>query len=266
MELLNSINRNPKTTTSTSNMTFSFAHLAAITILIPTLKHLYTDYHNFIALGPGGTPKTILGYCKVKALSMFALRDPYQPPKVPWSMAQKEGCLPDLPQRKGPRPSTLGIAPHRQIDQKPAQEMYNKLDNALHAIANDNVHLLEGTSCFEKHGTGLFSNFPLRRTCGGEICHAHPSDGSMHLTLHPADARTMLEAGWGERHPLAKGGWLERFVPGGFVMIYAPRDDDELKAVLEIVRAAAWFVGGEEIKSKQDQRRDSGQDLDKSDK
>lgn len=53
---------------------------------------------------------------------------------------------------------------------------------------------------------------------------------------------------------------MERFVPGGFAMIYAPRDDDELKVVLEIVRAAAWYVGGEEIKSENDKRRDSGQE------
>lgn len=258
MDTLKIFNHSPKT--ALSSMTFSYTHLAAITILLPTLRHLYLDYQSFIALGPGGTPKTILGYCKVKALAMFALRDPYAPPKIPWSMTKREGCLPQLPQRSGPRPSTLGIAPHRQTNQKPSQEVYEKLADALHAIANDNLHLLEGTSCFEKHGTGIFTDSPLRRTCGGEICHAHPSDGSLHLTLHPADAKIMLEAGWGERHPLARGGWMERFVPGEFAMIYAPRDDDELKVVLEIVRAAAWYVGGEEIKSESDKRRDSGQE------
>ncbi|KEQ99336.1 hypothetical protein AUEXF2481DRAFT_35239 [Aureobasidium subglaciale EXF-2481] len=246
--------------TTTGNLTFSYTHLAAITILIPALRHLYVDYQSFLALGPGGTPKTITGYCKVKALGMFALRDPYAPPKIPWSMTSKAGCISGLSQRRGVRPSTLGIAPHRQINQRPSREMHEKLVDALHDIADANVHLLEGTSCFEKHGTGLFSENPQRRTCGGEICHTHLSDGSMHLTLHPADAKVMLEAGWGERHPLARGGWLERFVPGGFVMIYAPRDDDELDVVLEIVRVAAWYVGGEEIKDGRDKRRDSGQD------
>ncbi|KAH0368868.1 hypothetical protein KCU65_g3788, partial [Aureobasidium melanogenum] len=257
MDVLKSFNNSPKATMG--NLTFSYTHLAAITILVPTVRHLYLDYQSFIALGPGGTPKTIMGYCKVKALGMFALRDPYAPPTVPWSMTQKEGCLSTLPQREGPRPSTLGIAPHRQTNQIPPQEMYEKLADAIHTIALDNTNLHEGTSCFEKHGTGLFTETPQRRTCGGEICHAHPSDGSLHLTLHPADAKIMLDGGWGERHPLARGGWLERFVPGGFVMIYAPRTDDELKVVLEIVRAAAWYVAGEDIKSEHDKRRDSGQ-------
>ncbi|KAI4722347.1 hypothetical protein E4T48_01287 [Aureobasidium sp. EXF-10727] len=257
MDVLKTLNSDPKSTMG--NLIFSYTHLAAITILVPTIRHLYIDYRNFIALGPGGTPKTITGYCKIKALGMFALRNPYAPPKIPWSMKQKEGCLSTLPPREGIRPSTLGIAPHRQTDQKPSREMYEKLASAIHTIADDNTHLHEGTSCFEKHGTGLFSDNPQRRTCGGEICHAHPSDGSLHLTLHPADAKIMLDGGWGERHPLARGGWLERFVPGGFVMIYAPRNDSELEVVLEIVHAAAWYVGGEEIKSEHDKRRDSAQ-------
>jgi hypothetical protein len=63
----------------------------------------------------------------------------------------------------------------------------------------------------------------------------------MHLTLHPLDAKLVIEQGWGERHPLAgRGPW----VPRGFVMVYAPRDEDEVSIVMDIVRAGAWWVGG----------------------
>ena len=72
----------------------------------------------------------------------------------------------------------------------------------------------------------------------------HPSDGSLHLTLHPADARIVLEKRWGERHPLARGGWCTRFVPSGFLMVYAPRNQGELEVVMEIIKAAVWWVGG----------------------
>jgi hypothetical protein len=100
---------------------------------------------------------------------------------------------------------------------------------------------------------------PAKRTCSGEICHAHPSDGSMHLTLHPADAKIVLETGWGERHPIARGGFFERFVPSNFLMIYAPKSDDELDAVLTIIKAATWFVsGGDGLKDIAEERRDSG--------
>jgi hypothetical protein len=67
------------------------------------------------------------------------------------------------------------------------------------------------------------------------------------MTLHPADAKIVLERGWGERHPLARGGWCSRFVPVGFVMIYAPRSDDELRVVMETVRASVWWVSGRRL-------------------
>jgi len=66
----------------------------------------------------------------------------------------------------------------------------------------------------------------------------------MHLTLHPADTALVLEAEWGERHPLSNGGWLKRFVPAGFLMVYAPRTEAEIEVVMEIIRAAVWWVGG----------------------
>jgi hypothetical protein len=80
--------------------------------------------------------------------------------------------------------------------------------------------------------------------CPAEVCHAHPSDGSLHLTLHPADAAAVMRARWGERHPLGSGGWLSWFVPAGFILVYAPRDEDEVRVVMRIVGAAVWWVGG----------------------
>jgi len=87
------------------------------------------------------------------------------------------------------------------------------------------------------------------RHCSGEVCHAHPSDGSMHLTLHPADAALVLSQAWGERHPLSNGGWLARFVPPGFVMVYAPRNEEDIETVMRIVAAAVWWVGGVDVES-----------------
>lgn len=80
--------------------------------------------------------------------------------------------------------------------------------------------------------------------------HVHPSDGSMHMTLHPADANTVLEAEWGERHPLA-GVFNDRLLPSGFIMLYAPQNDEEIEVVFRVIRAACWFV------SEGDRRRKS---------
>lgn len=46
---------------------------------------------------------------------------------------------------------------------------------------------------------------------------------------------------------MARGGWLSRFVPIGFVMVYAPRNADELEAVMGIIQAAIWWVGGQTL-------------------
>lgn len=74
-----------------------------------------------------------------------------------------------------------------------------------------------------------------------EIAHIHTTDSSMHLTLHPSDAALVISNGWGERHPLAgRGPW----VPNGFTMVYAPRNGNEVQILIEIVRAAGWWVGG----------------------
>lgn len=50
-----------------------------------------------------------------------------------------------------------------------------------------------------------------------------------------------------ERHPLARGGWCTRFVPVGFLMIYAPRTEEEVSVVMEIVLAAIGWVSGERL-------------------
>ena len=89
-------------------------------------------------------------------------------------------------------------------------------------------------------------------------------DSSMHLSIHPHDAALVIKHGWGERHPLAgqpipylsfekihpsiplpvpvlKSGWI---LPHEFMMIYAPADDAEVGVLMEIVRAAGYWVGG----------------------
>lgn len=219
-----------------------------LTLLLPfafaLALYIHTDYHHFLSLGPGGTPSTPLGYLKIKLLSLISLRNPYRPLPIPPHFRPQTGYLTpsSIPLRPGSqRPLVLGIAPQRQKTQRSSPGVYAELVRRMRGLASDKRNqLIERTSCFEKHSQGLFATVPITRTCGGEVCHAHPSDGSLHLTLHPADAKVLLEMGWGERHPLAKGGWFRRFVPREFVLVYAPRTEGEVKVVMEVVAAAVW--------------------------
>jgi len=246
----------PTTSPSTTVLLIIYTTFIPLCLLLLTM-HLMTliatDYKAFLALGPGGTPATPQGYIRIKFLSLFALKDPYSPTLLPVAPSLR-GVLKHIPQREGPRPIVAGIAPHRQRNQRASEEAFVALRSAIENIASQQKRLLVRTSCLEKHGPGLFivpggawGEQTLLQRCGGEVCHAHPSDGSLHLTLHPADEATVLRAGWGELHPLAKGGWLSRFVPARFMMVYAPRTSEELETVIRIVKAAAWWVGGLDI-------------------
>ena len=220
-------------------MLFSIAYLALL---------VYHDYQDFLSLGPGGTPSNISGYLRIKFLSFFKLKDPFQPVIESQPMQPRSNYLLTLPKRQSPRPAVRGIAPHRQMNQKSSPQVFSILSAKIKGLASAPQNQLGiGTSCFEQHSTGLFSLSPAFPTCGGEVCHAHASDGSMHMTLHPSDAAVVLARGWGERHPLARGGWLSRFVPLNFIMVYAPRDPAEVDIVMKTVFAACNWVGGRQL-------------------
>ena len=70
----------------------------------------------------------------------------------------------------------------------------------------------------------------------------HAGDGSLHMSLAPRDARLVLERGWGQRHGLS-----ERMLYSGFVMVYAPRNDEDATVVESILRASAEFMTGERM-------------------
>ncbi|KAL6155540.1 hypothetical protein ACJBU6_05755 [Exserohilum turcicum] len=238
--------------------------LVALSILSLAALYIRKDYCAFISLGPGGTPSTPLGYVKIKLLSLICLRDPLRPLAIPPHFRPQTGYLTDdaLSPRPGTRPVIRGIAPQRQQTQISSAAIYASLVQRIKALASEpRNRLAERTSCFEKHSSGLFTSVPITRTCGGEVCHAHPSDGSMHMTLHPADANLMIAKGWGERHPLARGGWCRKFVPREFVLVYAPRDEQEVEVVAKLIAASIWWVSGMDINGDVDGPRRKSADV-----
>ncbi|KAK6227185.1 hypothetical protein QIS74_00740 [Colletotrichum tabaci] len=224
-------------------------------LFVPILLLVRNDYHNFLGLGPGGTPATFQGYIRIAWLRLWALRDPFTAPEPDPNRLPKRGILLQadglhsrlLPYRPGPRPQVAGIAPQRQLDQHGTVPHYHALRRTLERLAAGNpARFGTARSCLEKHGLGLFARHPVNVTCNGEVCHVHDSDHSLHMNLHPEDIREVLGKGWGQRHPLAwKGRLLRMPVPEEFIMVYAPRDDHELKIVCRIIEAAIWYVVSE---------------------
>ncbi|TKW53197.1 hypothetical protein CTA1_5781 [Colletotrichum tanaceti] len=224
-------------------------------LFVPILLLVRNDYHNFLGLGPGGTPATFQGYIRVAWLRLWALRDPFTAPEPDPNRLPKRGILLHtdglnsrlLPYRAGPRPQVAGIAPQRQLDQHGTVPHYHALRRTLERLAAGKpARFGTARSCLEKHGLALFARHPVNVTCNGEVCHVHDSDHSLHMNLHPEDIREVLAKGWGQRHPLAwKGKLLRMPVPEEFIMVYAPRDDHELRIVCRIIEAAIWYVVSE---------------------
>ena len=79
-----------------------------------------------------------------------------------------------------------------------------------------------------------------------EAFHSHCStEGSSHAVLSAADAKLVLDRGWGERHGVS--GRALGF-PLGYVMIFAPRSMQEVATVGMIARAVARYgLEGKEL-------------------
>lgn len=199
----------------------------ALVILIPIALLIQNDYHNFLGLGPGGTPSTFAGYLRITFFRLLSISDPFKAPTPDPDQFPQHGILSlsALSYRAGPRPLVAGIAPQRQLDQQGSRNCYLAVRRAMESLGFAKPEVF-GTerSCLEKHGLALFARHPLQTNCQGEICHIHDSDHSMHMCLHPDDIKEILEKGWGQRHPLARKSWLFKMpVSSDFVMVYAPR-------------------------------------------
>ncbi len=129
-------------------------------------------------------------------------------------------------------------------------------------IVEQNTSLLESKlSHYEKHNPAIYVHPSLMSqrspklpkiaiVAQGEIGHIHP-DTSFHLYFNPADAKVVIEKGWGERHRLARTqpwyfGWKKNLFGIGpsYILLYGPRDQAELVVAKVLLYASARFMTG----------------------
>ncbi|BAJ50868.1 hypothetical protein CSUB_C1016 [Candidatus Caldarchaeum subterraneum] len=148
-----------------------------------------------------------------------------------------------LPMRRGERPLTSKGMPHRQVSQNPSPKIYNQLAELLFSIPD----VEEGPSLISVPGArGLWlssekANIPRDAyMIEQEFAHLHPpQDGSMHLMAPPNWLEEIISKGWGEKHPLAG-----IVIPENAVMLYAPRDDEEIDTLYNLVLLSYWRAKG----------------------
>jgi hypothetical protein len=88
----------------------------------------------------------------------------------------------------------------------------------------------------------------------GELGHLH-GESSLHFYFSPPDARVIIEKGWAGRHRLSKTQpwWLGGIkamwgIGNSFLIVYAPRDADELDVLKTLIKASAvWMTGQQQI-------------------
>lgn len=145
--------------------------------------------------------------------------------------------------RTGPRPSTTPTNPHTQLTENAPPDLQERVFD----LASSLPGVVVGPSRVSVPGARAFhapespqaaaEAFMIER----EFAHLHPpSDGSLHLALPPDVVDRVIENGWAERHPLAGRYGL----PGNIVMVYGPRDEDELAVVEDLVRASHALATG----------------------
>jgi phospholipase/carboxylesterase len=131
-----------------------------------------------------------------------------------------------------------------QLDQWPPVEMVEELVSQCLSLPNVRAKQSRMASP-ESRALCLPDAFaagpPSAFIDGHEFCHLHPPpEGSIHLTL-PKDLRERaVHLGWAEQHPVARVGVM----PETLVMVYAPRDYDELGTVLKLVWGSYQFAAG----------------------
>jgi phospholipase/carboxylesterase len=170
----------------------------------------------------------------------FALRRP-----VPGTGPSNWALLPDgvLPSRRGRRPEVTAHIPQSQRGDNATAALQERLFARLAALSGVST----GQSAISVPGArGFFVGDPQGPVdaflvpSAGEFAHLHPQDdGSLHVALPPPLAADAITRGWAVAHPLAG----VRLTPG-MVLVYGPRDEQELEIVTGIVATAhAWASG-----------------------
>jgi len=220
---------------------------------------LRSNYLQWKAMGPGGMPYNPFGWALAYLVDLALGQDAHRLDcydKALDALTGEEKALAQrrfldhLPPRRGPPARALPFAiPQRQKAAWTELEMVKAQTQLSDTIAAANRSIVTvAQSKMEPQGNALWLADGLAPPAiaaknRGEICHIHESDGSYHVTLSYADAREVIEKGWGERHRVA-GTYLNL----GYTFVYAPRDEDEVEVMGKVFRAGiAFMTGGKEV-------------------
>ncbi|MCJ1249768.1 hypothetical protein MMC30_006994 [Trapelia coarctata] len=221
-------------------------------LALPLLREAYQDYCGWYNLGAGGVPHNVLGWglqCMLRLVASTDTRSTGCYGSVNDSDLDGQSFLDGtLPTREGTAPEVAPfVAPHRQLTDTASAEVKKTFRNAFQQIPAHNESLLESSPSLMEGGTSpaVFVSEPSFTTnhlhskrSPREVFHIHTSEGSSHGIFSKADAKIIIEKGWGERHGL---GGRAMGIPNTYLMIYAPRNENEVEIICKLAKAAARY-------------------------
>lgn len=236
----------------------TLASLAALVIVPLAVR----DYFIYLSYGPGGPPYNVVGWLVANMLRPLSREQlsisPYH--NTTLYLQDQPGHLPQsFPQRRGRSRPTIGPhpVPQRQLNQLPDAAIRQKLIARFHAlgkVAQEKKLVEIKQSLLERHHSALFVSsssqwHPVAQQTRGEIAHVHAEkDGSVHVVLSPEDCKMVIQKGWGQRHAFSGVEMLQKMagfsLPVNYILVYAPRDEEEVEISMMIVKAAVRFMTG----------------------
>jgi Family of unknown function (DUF5519) len=142
-----------------------------------------------------------------------------------------------LPRRAGPPPTISGPDQHEQLTQVAPPEVQDRLVARVEGLPG----VVVGPSFVSVPGSRAFHLVPRVARgpldafqAGTEFAHLHPPyDSSLHVCLPPRLGPAVLEKGWGVAHPQS-----------GALLVYGPRDDNELEVAWSLLHASYQYALG----------------------
>ncbi|EIN10490.1 hypothetical protein PUNSTDRAFT_43384 [Punctularia strigosozonata HHB-11173 SS5] len=207
------------------------------------------DYMTWVSSGTGGIPPTPYGYLRSTKLWMKQLLGAtYLRDSRPLENEPALQFLPlgSIPPRRGGRPQMRARPlPHRQIVDELSSDIKEQILALTERVHEDypRITLVRPSRAGGETSVAIYANpdLPTLNKAPAdalqcEIAHAPPEDGAFHVLLSPADAVQVIRAYWGEQFAIPD-------LSPGYILVYAPRDGEELEIVGSILRAVHWVTG-----------------------
>ncbi|MGL1890698.1 MAG: DUF5519 family protein [Spirochaetaceae bacterium] len=155
-----------------------------------------------------------------------------------------------ISERKGEAPEFATGIPHQQYSQNAPVVLQEQLRVAISklpgVVLEPTPYSLAGSIGWrlKKTFAGDLSGAFIRDSL--EFAHQHiPSDGSLHMILPNNIAKSVIEKGWGIMHP-----WTDSISGENseYLMIFGPRDEEELKVIWIISQISYLYARGMEVR------------------